>query len=466
MKNAELSRLADALIVSCKNRLCSELPPLYRAISNFPHKETDGEDIFTDGNFLYYSPKRIAAEFDANPNTVCRLILHSLFHCLFLHIYKSDFKKSDLWNLSCDICVEKVIIDCNISCTDGENSDVKRSLLSELSDNIKNFTAENIYHHLLRFPLSEERFSFYKSVFFADRHHGVFNFANLADSEDSEEVEARSIYKFADNRTGDYQSGEKDTESADADFQAENEEPEERWREIAKKVIRDVETSPSVCGVTKGFDTVLLKSVTRDRHDYSAFLKKFIQTNERLEINDDEFDYIYYTYGLNLYGNVPLIEPLEYSENTKINRLVIAIDTSGSVYGDAVKKLMEKTYAILKSTDYFSREFEIHILQCDCEIQHIDIIRSRDALEKFADSLTLHGFGGTDFRPVFSYAENILQSANGKNFNGVIYFTDGDGIYPEKPPRFKSVFLINDNGFDKEKLPPWATPLYLETDNI
>ena len=33
--------------------------------------------------------------------------------------------------------------------------------------------------------------------------------------------------------------------------------------------------------------------------------------------NDEEFDYIYYTYGLNLYGNVPMVEPLEYKDIKK-----------------------------------------------------------------------------------------------------------------------------------------------------
>ncbi len=465
MKNADLSRLADSVIVLCKNSLCAELPPLYRAVSNFPHIETDEEDVYTDGNCFYYSPKYILNLFESDKNAVNRLILHSLFHCLFLHIYKSDFKQRDLWDLSCDICVEKVTDSCRLACTDDKNNAVRKSILAELSGEIKNFTAENVYNRLSRFPLSEERFLFYKSFFSADRHYGGYDFST-ENSEDFEEVEARSIYKFADNRAGIYQNVKKDSKSDSADFQSEDADPEKRWREIAKKIIRDVETSPSVCGVSKGFDVSLLQSVTRDKHDYSAFLKKFVQTNEQLEINDDEFDYIYYTYGLGFYGNIPLIEPLEYSENAKIRRLVIGIDTSGSVYGDPVKKFIEKTYSILKSTDFFGGSFEIHIIQCDCEIQSVDIIRSQDELEKFTDSLTLRGFGGTDFRPVFHYAENLLQSEKSKTFNGVIYFTDGDGIFPEKPPKFKTAFLIHDNGFDKKKMPSWAIPLYIETDKL
>ena len=39
----------------------------------------------------------------------------------------------------------------------------------------------------------------------------------------------------------------------------------------------------------------------------------------------------YYAYGLSLYGNMPLIEPLETRETYKIRNFVIVLDTSYSV---------------------------------------------------------------------------------------------------------------------------------------
>ncbi len=49
-----------------------------------------------------------------------------------------------------------------------------------------------------------------------------------------------------------------------------------------------------------------------------------------MHIDMDSFDYGYYHYGLTLYGNIPLIEELEYKEETGIEDFVIVIDTSGS----------------------------------------------------------------------------------------------------------------------------------------
>lgn len=37
----------------------------------------------------------------------------------------------------------------------------------------------------------------------------------------------------------------------------------------------------------------------------------------------DEYDLNYYTYGLRLYRNMPLIEPMETKENLRIEELVI-----------------------------------------------------------------------------------------------------------------------------------------------
>ena len=62
-----------------------------------------------------------------------------------------------------------------------------------------------------------------------------------------------------------------------------------------------------------------------------------------MKINDEEFDYNFYTYGMQLYGNMPLIEPLEYKDVRIVKTFVTVIDTSGSVeeenFGDFWKNI-------------------------------------------------------------------------------------------------------------------------------
>ncbi len=461
----DANKVAEEILIQSKKAVCRELPPFIRAINAIDFNLSENNYNYTNGKTFYYSPEMICKEYKNNKNNITRLLLHSLLHCSLLHIYNTDFKNKKLWDLACDICVEKIITDAKISCSQTDKSATQNNIIKNLSEKIKNFTAENIYYYLQTEKEISDAIYAYKDLFSIDSHsiwykNALFSFD---DDEETIEVEARSIYKREDDREGPSQNGGKTlTEFSNAN--AEN--PEDAWREITKQIIRDLDVFQSQMGANLGDGLQILESVTREKYDYSELLKNFIKTDESLEINDDEFDYIYYTYGLKLYENIPLIEPLEYAENGKIKKLVIAIDTSGSVKGEIVEGFIRKTYSILNTTDFFKKSSEIHILQCDADIQDVAVIKTPTELENYMNNLILHGFGGTNFTPVFQYVDELYEGSSKKDLNGLIYFTDGDGIYPEKTPPYKSIFIIHDNGFDKNRLPLWATPLYIDKNKL
>lgn len=339
---------------------------------------------------------------------------------------------------------------------------MQEAVIKEISKSVKNLSAENIYYYLKSSDISKENLHMYSELFCDDVHKIWYknkNFAFFEFDDDEETVEARSIYKRADSRQG------LSTESKDKimrdDLSNSAKEEKDEWRKVTPTVISDLEALKKQ-GLMPGVDTQVLKGVSRDKYDYSKFLKKFISINETMQINDEEFDYIFYTYGLRIYSNMPIIEPLEYVENPKIRKLFIAIDTSGSVKGETVERFIEKTYNILKSTDFFTMKTEIHIIQCDAEIKEVKKLHSEKEIETYIKNISLKGFGGTDFRPVFDYVNEIFASSERNEVNGLIYFTDGDGIYPKQMPPFKTVFVINDDCFDKAKMPLWATPLFID----
>ena len=185
-----------------------------------------------------------------------------------------------------------------------------------------------------------------------------------------------------------------------------------------------------------------------------------------MQINDDEFDYIFYTYGLQLYKNVPLIEPLEYKDVKKIKEFVVAIDTSGSVQGELVKKFVTKTYNILSQRSNFFTKINIHIIQCDTIIQKDDKITTKEDFEKFIESVELRGFGGTDFRPVFEYVDRLIEEGEFENLKGLIYFTDGYGVFPNKKPNYDTAFVFVDDEYGEPQIPVWAMKLVLAKDDI
>ena len=69
-----------------------------------------------------------------------------------------------------------------------------------------------------------------------------------------------------------------------------------------------------------------LRVENRERHDYREFLRKFSVFREELKADPDTFDYGFYSYGMSLYGNMPLIEPLETREEHRIEEFAVVID--------------------------------------------------------------------------------------------------------------------------------------------
>ena len=186
-----------------------------------------------------------------------------------------------------------------------------------------------------------------------------------------------------------------------------------------------------------------------------------------MQLDPDGFDYGYYAFGMELYGNVPLIDPPETKEVKRVHDLVVAIDTSLSCSGELVHAFLEQTYAILKEEDSYFHQVNIHILQCDEAIQQHQAIHNAAQLEDYMAHFTLKGGGGTDFRPVFAYVEQLRQQGELTRLKGLIYFTDGQGAFPAHPTDYETAFVfLRQPGQPDPKVPPWAMKLMIEQEQL
>ena len=102
----------------------------------------------------------------------------------------------------------------------------------------------------------------------------------------------------------------------------------------------------------------------------------------------------------------------------KVEELVIAIDTSESCEGETVKRFLEETYAILSSSESFFHKMNVHIIQCDAAVQMDKRITSKEELAQFMEDFALRGSGGTDFRPVFQYVDQLIAERAFQNLKG------------------------------------------------
>lgn len=199
-------------------------------------------------------------------------------------------------------------------------------------------------------------------------------------------------------------------------------------------------------------------------YDYQAFLERFMVSGEERMVDADNSDPILYHYSRCHYDGLVLLEPLETREVRRLSELVIAIDTSGSCSGEIVQQFLRETFTILEKKERFFRRMRVHILQCDSMIQEYHLIESEQDWQQYRKNVKITGFGNTDFRPVFAWIEENRQNGTVRDLKGLIYFTDGDGIYPQKAPDYETAFVYLNDRLRKGKTPDYVRSLNLHLD--
>lgn len=433
-----------------RNTLIVNLRFLDMAMAQFKLLPMTEYPLATDGENIGYDPTYIIYRYKKEKEAVTRDYLHIVMHCIFQHMFVSTLVDQRKWNLACDVAVESVITDLMLNATRTSREAEQAPFVNKLKKDIVQLTAEKIYRYLMDGNVSENEIDKLIRVFRAD-DHAIWYERYLSLS-----------LKAADGDEGG--NGERsDSHGSAVIYRAEL---EQTWKDISERVQQDLETFSKERGDQAGGLVQNLKAVNREKYDYESFLKKFAVLGEAMVINDDEFDYIFYTYGLKLYGNMPLIEPLEYKEVKRIKEFVIAIDTSKSVAGDLVQTFLNKTYNILKSTESFFSKINVHIVQCDADIQEHVKITSQEEFDDYLEHMEIHGLGGTDFRPVFDLVDELIDNKEFSNLKGLIYFTDGYGVFPNKKPNYDTAFVFIEDNYGQPEVPPWAIKLVLQSEEI
>lgn len=384
-------------------------------------REQTGAHLF-DGSTLYYDPAHLLLQYQTASHYAARLYLHTLLHCIFYHGRTMDKMNRVYWDLATDIAVEHTIVDMGLHLTELPSDDLLQNRLALLRKQAGGLTAEKLYRHFRIEEPSEKAVQEWHRLCHYDEH----------------------IYW---------------------DRQEELELSQAEWRRISERIKADLKSFSRDRNNAESIEQNL-KEATRERYDYTDFLRKFMVMGETVQVNDDEFDYIYYTYGLQTYGNLPLVEPLEYKDSNKIRDFVIALDTSASCRGEIVQAFLQKTYNILQNGENFFTKINVHILQCDSEVRQDTKITGREAFDDFLAHGKLTGFGSTDFRPVFDYVEKLREKQEFDNLKGLLYFTDGYGIYPERMPDYDVAFVFLHEDENAPKVPPWAIRIVLDEEAL
>ena len=455
------SKIGREILISSRNEMMVAMRFLDVALSTFNYyPDLKINSVSTDGQMIRYNTTFLIEQYKRSRNQINRLTMHILFHSLFRHMFKIYNYDPVIWNLATDIAVGFTLDSISLQQLAGQDLSKRQTVYSELQKSVKFMTAEHLYYKLKQDSLTEKKLVEWALLFWHDDHL-------LWYPEHQDETASGAGQENSDNgQTGGSDGSDDDSKSLSASSLSTRADLSLHWSDVAGKMQVDLETFSKEMGNSAGNLAQYVKIENRDRYDYGKFLKKFAVLREEIKIDDEEFDYIAYTFGLSLHKNLPFIEPLEYKDVRKIEEFVIAIDTSGSTSGVLVRNFLNKTYSILLSTENFFKRVDVHIIQCDTEIQEDHKVTNLEDFKAYIDKYEVKGLGGTDFRPVFTYVDSLLKKKEFTNLKGLIYFTDGYGTYPRDPTPYDTAFVFIRDDYTDVDVPGWAIKLVLEPDDL
>lgn len=502
--NEQITQLAADVMNMSRNRLTVDLRYMANPISMLTLTPEPIAAPMTDGKSIFYDPVWVLKSYSEEKQIPVRTYLHLVLHCVYMHFYISRAVNTMLWDLACDIAVEATICDLELPSVTTTATMALRKEINKFRKKVPHMTAEVLYGHLMDFPPTMEEYLRLRDLFSTDSH--LLWYVSGSGSGDSGSETGENDKNDDGNGSGGSSSRLQGTERAGQTADANERKPvmatgttyaglgalmagssaessemddtmrnmdslRDDWLRAAEQMKIDVEAFRSESSRQQGTEAGngLLENLdyaARERYDYAAFLRQFGVMGEAMKINDEEFDYSFYCFGLKTYGNVPLVEPLEYKDVKKLREFVIAIDTSASTSGDLVRMFLRKTYNILMQRENFHTKVNIRIIQCDAKIQEDVKITSKDEFEHYMNNMHVRGLGGTDFRPVFKHVEKLQKESELTHLKGLIYFTDGYGTFPKSQPPYKTAFVFVNDGFEQPEVPVWAIKLVLEPEEI
>lgn len=119
-----------------------------------------------------------------------------------------------------------------------------------------------------------------------------------------------------------------------------------------------------------------------------------------------------------------------------MGKVVVGIDTSGSVFDDAPAFLDE-----VRSICEECKPEEVIVIQCDARVHAVDSYEAGEPIKT-----QVHGGGGTDLRKAMQYVRehDIIPSV-------MIWLSDGETPYDDEGPEFPVIWCLN-----TKVDPPWG----------
>ena len=166
-----LNNLGLRILNQAKIELSLSMRYLSRALDKLSFQmDFNTRRMGTEGEKLHFHPEFVFQLYVESPQKLYRLYMHSLLHCLFRHMFKTEGREETLWNLATDIHVEYVLDSIDVPLLLRPAYPFREDYFLKLEKEIKSLSAERIYAYLSTQNLSYAERERLEQEFVKDDH--------------------------------------------------------------------------------------------------------------------------------------------------------------------------------------------------------------------------------------------------------------------------------------------------------
>jgi len=378
-----------------------------KIVKIFKHEEFVNAPAFTDGqrtiyfnitnlgkylDYCYTSEKgKVKGPFYSKEvyysKGILFLLLHELFHCVYLHALRKDDRDALIWNISGDIVINIIlskVLGYSIPYMLGLKEFNEIVTVVKEEEFMRSYTTEVVYNLLIK----SSKLKYKQKGSSGDGKKGGKG-----------PHESSSSKSFMD-RYGD---------SGDISFPATNEmshEEQERWKNYWMERSTLSNERERTAGIIPGLHFQELNEIYEAKIDWREALSKLVS----MASNDKE-DYSWSKRSRKSIGQEVFLPSL-YSNRSYV---VFAVDTSGSMSDEEITRAISEAKGICETNNA-----ELYFIMFDTDVQYESEIGDEYDLPKKA-----FGRGGTMFGPVLKRINELYENGEIGGLDLIVMFTDG-----------------------------------------
>ena len=388
MSAGESEAAALAKLSAARSRLLLERPFVGALILYLPLlADARCRSIATDGRALYFDPAHVLSLGFAETQF---MLAHQALHCALGHFARRGHRLRRKWDFACDYAVNSLLID------DG----MKAPPQAPWSTAFRGLSAEDIYPLLADDPGGER----------LDEHRFGALDAAASGAHRAERAEADGAFLEA-HRDG----------FDEVAFQLPSLTGAHALAETWRSRLAASASEAARAGRLSGHWSAIADHAIAPRLPWRSLLERFM-----MRVARDDFSFARRS---RREGDA-MLPGMESGEAN----LVVAVDTSGSIPRDALEDFLEEVDAMKAQV-----RANVALLLCDAALAPGMPLRFHP-WERIELPEGAAGGGGTRFTPVFDWAQ-----AESVRPDALLYFTDAEGEFPERPPDYPVMWLVLGN---------------------